>query len=739
TTNFNTEEFRQSDGPGFHGAITAWRDNATGSGEVIAVIDSGIDTDSPEFAGRIHPDSRDVAGSRGLDPENDHGTNVAMIAAAARDDRGILGMAFDAQVLAIRADRPGSCGNDTPQDPTLGCQFTDSAIADGIDLAVNSNATVVNISLGGGPASSRVRNAVARAAAAGVVVVVSAGNGGDGSNPDIDPNEPDPFALDVVSAGNGNVIIVGSVDPEGNFSDFSNRAGASARSFLSARGQRICCVYEDGELFIDTIDGSRFITLFSGTSFAAPQVSGAVALLAQAFPNLTAQEITDILLATARDAGALGLDAVYGNGILDIDAAFQPIGATMVASTQVAMGASEEFASGSAAMGDALSAASLPTIVTDRYDRAFSTDLATHTRNAAQRELVRGVVDRRGISRSAASDALALAVTVGEGERGGGLRWARQLQLSPTEAEGARVLAAKAALRIAPDTQIGFTIGQGADGLVAQMQGAQRPAFLIAPGATGATGFVHTGDIAMASRRTFGDLGLTVSAERGEMWLDGDRRAGPPLDTNAAHLRERRPTTTIGVAADGRWNGFELDAGLSWLSERETLLGGRFNPILGLDGADTVFLDAGFGRSIGRDWRVGGAVRAGMTMPRGGAFFGDGSRLVSDAWSFDLTRRGFLSRSNSIGVRVAQPLRVSGGAIRFDLPVDYDYGNERAIYGRRDLSLTPSGREVMSELNWSGPLGFAHASASVFYRVQPGHIADAPSDVGALVTLGAAF
>ncbi|MGB7408136.1 MAG: hypothetical protein WA908_06480, partial [Pontixanthobacter sp.] len=68
---FNTSEFRRSDGPVFHGAITAWQGGVTGRGSTIAIIDTGIDADSPEFAGRIHPDSTDVAGNGTFDADDD--------------------------------------------------------------------------------------------------------------------------------------------------------------------------------------------------------------------------------------------------------------------------------------------------------------------------------------------------------------------------------------------------------------------------------------------------------------------------------------------------------------------------------------------------------------------------------------------------------------------------------------------------------------------------------------------
>src|SRR3546814_6607185 len=73
SVNFDTAEFRRSDGPEFHGAITAWQGGVTGTGSIIAIIDTGIDQDSPEFAGRIHSASADVAGTRGINGVGDKG------------------------------------------------------------------------------------------------------------------------------------------------------------------------------------------------------------------------------------------------------------------------------------------------------------------------------------------------------------------------------------------------------------------------------------------------------------------------------------------------------------------------------------------------------------------------------------------------------------------------------------------------------------------------------------------
>jgi subtilisin family serine protease len=236
TTTFDTAEYRRSDGPGIHNAIPAWQLGATGRGVGIGIVDSGIDTTNPEFTGRISPASVDVTGTRSINDEQGHGTMVALIAGAARNGSGILGMAWESTIVAMRADQPGTC---TPAD---GCSYRDTDIARGIDLAVQGGAKVINLSLGGSAPGASVSNAVTRAAGAGVVVVVSAGNAFNDAQPASDPNNPEPFAMALRSAGNGNVIIAGSVGSNGTISAFSNRAGTEAASYLTALGEQICCI-----------------------------------------------------------------------------------------------------------------------------------------------------------------------------------------------------------------------------------------------------------------------------------------------------------------------------------------------------------------------------------------------------------------------------------------------------------------------------------------------------------------
>jgi len=715
---FNTSEFRRSDGPLQHNAASAWNAGWTGQGVTIAVVDTGIDIDSPEFAGRISAASKDmftVAG-RSYDATDDHGTNVAMVAAAARDNTGILGIAWGATIMALRSDTPDTCTSDTGStDTDADCSFEDNTVADAINYAVANGARVINLSLGGDPPNSAMRTAVRNAVNAGVVIVVSAGNDGD--------VEMDPFGAGLDVAGSGGVIVAGSVDENGVISDFSNRAGSQPDHYLAARGEAVCCVYEDGTLYVD---GDGFVYLFSGTSFSAPQVAGAAALLAQAFPTLTGKQIVDILLRSAFDAGTGGTDATYGRGIMDIARAFQPLGSTSLAggTTIIALGDSSGVTS--AAMGDAAAAASLRTVVLDEYRRAFGVDLAGTLAGARVSEPLRGSLGSQRRQVVAGNGKVALAFTIDASGRHGEMPRIAQLRLPREDAEEARVLAARVALRLSPETQLGFAFAQGADGLVAQLQGQDRPAFMIAGGAAGDEGLYRTADAAFAVRRQLGAWGLTVSADRGETWSASVMR-------RAAEMRGQRDGGQVrdfGFAVDRRFGGVSASLGLDWMREDTTLLGARFHEAFGLAGADTVFLDAETGWRFAAGWRLGAALRNGWTFARDAGTVAGGSRLTSRAWSLDLTRVGVFAANDSLGLRLAQPLRVESGGLNLELPVDYSYATQGPTYGIRTLSLSPRGRELDAEIAWRGPLLAGEGSASLFYRKDPGHYAGLPADKG---------
>ena len=727
---FQTAEYDRSTGPSFHNAIPAWQTGATGSGVTIGVVDSGIDSASPEFTGRISAASADVVGSRGIaNADSDHGTDVALIAAAARDNVGIMGVAYGATLLVARADTPGSCA------AASGCSFDDTAIAAGINRAVASGAKVVNVSLGGSAPSAVVTQAVAAAAAAGAVVVVSAGNDGKA--------DPDAFATGLAAAGNGNVIIAGSVGATGAISAFSNKAGGAGNSFLAALGEQVCCAYANGALKVTTgTDGKQYITVVSGTSFSAPQIAGAAALLMQAFPRLTAVQVVNLLLTTARAGGSAQgststtVDATYGHGILDIAAAFAPQGTTKVAgasTTVLALG--DTSAAVSPAMGDAAQHANLAMVVLDSYGRAFHINLASTARGAQLTPKLTNALTSPAQQVALGTNRLSLAFSLDSRGAYAVLPWSGQLRLSQADAPQKRVMAARLTAELSPRASLAFALREGSDGVVASLQGQDQPAFLVAGDPSGDVGFQRSGQAAVALRRVVGGWGLTVSAESGAAVTAAPwRQLGDPVARDALGS-----TLRYGAAIDRHFGRLETALSASWLAETHTVLGARFHEALGARGADSLFLDARLGWQVGDGWHFSAAWRQGLTAVRSGGLVQGGSHLASNAWSVDTGRGGVLLPGDRLQLRVSQPLRVAAGGLNFNLPVDYSYATDTATYGLRTLSLAPAGREVTGEIAWHAPLWRGLASTSLFYRRNPGNYASLPDDHGVALGWKGAF
>ena len=159
--NFNTAEFQANFGLGNINVLSTYGAGFTGTGQTIAVIDTGIDVDHPDLDANIAAASTDIVtgNSAFLNDIDGHGTQVAGVAAAERNGIGTHGVAFNSQILAIRADSIGSC-------LTL-CSFTNADVADAIDFAVANGAGVINLSLGGGASNADFLASVQAAVNAG--------------------------------------------------------------------------------------------------------------------------------------------------------------------------------------------------------------------------------------------------------------------------------------------------------------------------------------------------------------------------------------------------------------------------------------------------------------------------------------------------------------------------------------------------------------------------------------------
>ena len=284
-SSFETQEYSASYGLGAIHASSAYAGGATGQSVTVAVIDTGIDVDHPEFANAIHPDSIDiVTGGPTFDDADGHGTAVAGVIGARRNGALSHGVAYQSQLLVVRADALSSCG-------PAGCAFMPADVAVATDHAVDHGARVINYSLGGAsPLDPVLESALDRAVDAGVILVMAAGNDG-GSEPIF----PARFAAD--AQADGLAIAVGSVGANDQLASSSNRAGSAQDHYLVAPGVNILAPAPGGGA-----------ALRNGTSFAAPHVAGAAAVVLQAAPFLSGAQVVELLLDTATDLGAPGTE-----------------------------------------------------------------------------------------------------------------------------------------------------------------------------------------------------------------------------------------------------------------------------------------------------------------------------------------------------------------------------------------------------------------------------------------------
>jgi subtilisin family serine protease len=251
-----------------------------GAGVTVAVVDTGVQANHPDFSGHVLPGASILNGGPvvpggGTTDPNGHGTHVAGIIGAAENGIGIVGVAPQATILPVRVLGANGSGLSTD-------------IAQGIIWATDHGAAIVNLSLGSDIDSPSMDSAVSYAVAHGVVVVASAGNTGDTTGlPEYPGALPD-------------VIAVAAVDRTGEVAPYSTQADYVD---LAAPGTDI----------LSTVPTSTWEKK-SGTSMSAPHVSGLVALLIDARGPIAPATMRTRLTSTATDAGPKGVDPAYGWG-----------------------------------------------------------------------------------------------------------------------------------------------------------------------------------------------------------------------------------------------------------------------------------------------------------------------------------------------------------------------------------------------------------------------------------------
>lgn len=251
-----------------------------------------------------------------------HGAGVASLIAGAHDGEGVMGIAPEVMITSYNPfDTDGTATWDSVADGIVALKTTKVPSFSG-----SASTSIINLSLGEsgwvfapGMAEVLSRSEIDKHRK-DTVFVFAAGNDGVTQTADVDFRNADEFAM----------IFVGSINPVGEISSFSNRPGGACLTDQGGcnAGNRLMdrFIVAPGELILVS-DGHGGVVRRSGTSFAAPLVSGAISLLHDRWEWLAQypEETADIILRSARDLGAPGVDEVYGHGLLDVVASQSPL------------------------------------------------------------------------------------------------------------------------------------------------------------------------------------------------------------------------------------------------------------------------------------------------------------------------------------------------------------------------------------------------------------------------------
>ncbi len=259
-------------------APEAW-DLTTGNEIVIALLDTGVSSSHPDLKGKLVPGYNALNGSDNTRDDEGHGTYTAGVAAAGTNNGvGIAGVCWGCKIMPIKVlDRQGR-GND-------------ATIAEGIRWAVDHDARIISMSLGGDEDSQVLRDAVAYAHERNVLLIAASGNGqADGNQ----PNYPAAYAsVLAVSATDGSSAVTG-FSTTGPFVD------------IAAPGVGVWSTAWE--------NGSNSYAASNGTSAACPHVAGVAALVLSLRPDLSADQLAQVLTDSAEDQGPPGKDSEYGYG-----------------------------------------------------------------------------------------------------------------------------------------------------------------------------------------------------------------------------------------------------------------------------------------------------------------------------------------------------------------------------------------------------------------------------------------
>ena len=765
-------EFRNQYGLEQVKAHYAYARGATGAGVTLGIVDSGVDPNHAKFKGKL--ESSNVGGhdpdfgacdNRGADGACHslvgHGTFVAGIMAASRradaeaeagPSSAIHGVAFDADVISVGFRDAGEILEDILGDspsPEQVRQIEDLVRNIEADLErqlasaferLNGRVTAVNASFGlpgsieesdAGALRARFPNVIDVIAQADVpagartVYVWAAGN----SNGEVGPDGSVVSATSVeVAAGlpvripelRGHSLAVVATDREGRIADFSNRCGIAKEFCLAAPGVGIAgpvpgfyCPGGGAECYLSLEE--------SGTSAAAPFVTGGIGILAQHYRNqLGNDEIVERLLATADRTGAYADADTYGRGFLDLDAATRPVGGMRMLTGVSLSGPSAPSVSSvfhpGGALGDslALGLASREVASFDDLDAPFFRRLGDHlgsghtTAFGLEERLGMLGRDPRGARWRTEDTELRLRLDAAAASHGNGSARGSDARGeadvfgslgSLSFAQGVGSGEIMFGYRAHPGWRFGLHAGGGTGD---EGSGSIEPGLFSDDGAFANPYLAFARNGASIGYAAGGASGFRIAAFRGAA-QHGERRDGD-AGMAGGFLTEYRLARP----------GIAVQAG--WLGEAEAVAGGRPRGAFGEIASGSVIVGLSAHRSLGAGWSLLAAGHAGMSRVdvREHGMMRDPSALWTGSFALGLVGAGVDRAGGRLGFRLSQPLRVEAGHAGFRWVSGRTPGG-RVTVEEAVLDLEPSGRQLDAEVTYSRPWagGQAHLAGIV--------------------------
>lgn len=277
-------------------APTAWRRGITGKGINVAILDTGI-ASHPDLA--ISGGASFIPGSTSYNDLHGHGTHCAGIVAARNNSVGVVGVAPDSRLFAVKVLSDSGSGQS-------------SWIIAGLEWCIRNRMKVASLSLGGlsGPMMA-YGMAINRCQDNGVTVVAASGNSFGTNFPWVNS----PANSEILFLSNSIPIAVGSIRRNLTIALSSSRD----KQFPFSVWNQVTVV-APGVGINSTVLGNRY-GLKSGTSMACPHVAGLAALISQRYPRISPANVKRRITTTCRDLGTRGYDQTYGYGLINCDLA----------------------------------------------------------------------------------------------------------------------------------------------------------------------------------------------------------------------------------------------------------------------------------------------------------------------------------------------------------------------------------------------------------------------------------